>query len=243
VSLTLGLIGSGMIGSTVASLASAAGIEVVLSNSRGPRTLTALAAELGARAATVQEAALAADVVVAAVPLYAHAKLPVKALAGRTLLDTANYYPERDGRFAALDSGETTSSELLQHRLPDSRVVKAFNTITPHQLLTLARPAGAPDRSALPIASGPEGKEDAAHLLDLLGWDAVDAGGLGESWRCEPNTPVYILPYLGGPPAPGVTDFLAWTESTPGVVTPAAAVEHLVASAVRRDAGTARIPS
>ncbi|MFC7625972.1 NADPH-dependent F420 reductase [Microlunatus sp. GCM10028923] len=238
----LGIIGSGRIGTAVAWLAAAAGIEVALSNSRGPRTLRALAADLGVRAATVEEAASTADVVVAAVPLHAHAKLPVEALAGRTVLDTGNYYPERDGRIAALDSGATTSSELLQSRLPGSRVVKAFNTITPHQLRTLARPADAADRSALPIAGELGAKDEAAHLLDLLGWDAVDIGELDESWRCEPNTPAYVLPYLGGPPAPGVTDFLAWTETRSGVVTPAAAVELLVASAVRREAGTSRIP-
>src|SRR5215207_4956984 len=105
---TLGLIGSGMIGSALARLAVAAGLDVVLSNSRGPETLTDLVTELGARAraATPTEAAEAGDLVVATIPLHAHAQLPAAALAGRTVVDTMNYYPQRDGRIAELDSGE-----------------------------------------------------------------------------------------------------------------------------------------
>ncbi|MFG1685088.1 NADPH-dependent F420 reductase [Nonomuraea sp. NPDC049269] len=244
--LTLGLIGSGMIGSSVARLAVAAGLKVVLSNSRGPETLADLVTDLGeqARAATPAEAARAGDLVVAAIPLNACGHLPAEALAGKTVLDTANYYPERDGHLAELDTGELTSSALLQRHLAASRVVKAFNNITPHQLFSLARPTGAPDRSALPIAGDdPEAKAAATRLLDVLGYDAVDIGPLAESWRSEPNTPVYVQPYLGEMPAMSVEAFFEWTLQTPGIVVPAAQVGKLIETAVRRPAGEARIPN
>ena len=243
---TLGLIGSGMIGSTVARLAVAAGLEVVLSNSRDPETLADLVADLGgrARAATPAEAARAGDLVVAAIPVKAYEQLPAEALAGKTVLDTANYYPERDGHLAELDAGELTSSALMQRHLAGSQVIKAFNNITPHQLFTLARPADTPDRSALPIAGDDaEAKTEAARLLDLLGYDAVDIGTLADSWRSEPNTPVYVQPYLGRTPAMSIEDFFRWTLQTPGIVVPAAQVGKLVETAVRRPAGEARLPS
>ncbi|WP_328405798.1 NADPH-dependent F420 reductase [Nocardia sp. NBC_00403] len=243
---TLGLIGSGMIGTSIARLAVAADLEVVLSNSRDPETLADLVAELGgrARAATPEAAARAADLVVAAIPLHAYEKLPAEALAGKTVLDTANYYPERDGHVAELDAGELTSAALLQRHLAGSRVIKAFNNITPHQLLSLARPAGAPDRSALPVAGDDaEAKARATRLLNILGYDAVDTGTLATSWRSEPSTPVYIQPYLGETPAMNVEDFLRWTLRTPGIVVPAAQVRKLVETAVRQQAGEARLPS
>ncbi|WP_406232856.1 NADPH-dependent F420 reductase [Nocardia sp. NBC_01009] len=243
---TLGLIGSGMIGTSIARLAVAADLEVVLSNSRDPETLADLVAELGgrARAATPEAAAHAADLVVAAIPLHAYEKLPAEALAGKTVLDTANYYPERDGHVAELDAGELTSTALLQRHLAGSRVIKAFNNITPHQLFSLARPAGAPDRSALPIAGDDaEAKARATRLLNILGYDAVDTGTLATSWRSEPSTPVYIQPYLGETPAMSVEDFLRWTLRTPGIVVPAAQVRKLVETAVRQQAGEARLPS
>jgi predicted dinucleotide-binding enzyme len=246
VSLTLGIIGSGMIGSSVARLAVAADLEVVLSNSRGPETLADLVADLGerARAATPAEAARAGDLVVAAIPLNAYDRLPAEALAGRTVLDTANYYPERDGHLAELDAGELTSSALMQRHLADSHVIKAFNNITPYQLVSLARPAGEPDRSALPIAGDDnEAKAAATRLLDVLGYDAVDIGTLATSWRSEPNTPVYIHPYLGETPPMSVEAFFRWTLHTPGIVVPAAQIGKLIETAIRQPAGKARIPN
>lgn len=245
-SLTLGIIGSGMIGSSIARLAVAAGLEVVLSNSRGPETLADLVADLGerARAATPAEAASAGDMVVAAIPLNAYARLPAEALAGRTVLDTANYYPERDGHLAELDTGKLTSSALIQRHLADSQVVKAFNNITPHQLFSLARQAGEPDRSALPIAGDDTAAKAAAtRLLDVLGYDAVDIGTLATSWRSEPNTPVYIHPYLGETPSLSVEAFFRWTLQTPGIVVPAAQIGKLIETAVRQPPGEARIPN
>src|SRR5690348_2279088 len=151
---TIGLIGSGHIGGTVARLAVDAGHDVVLSNSRGPETLGDLVQELGphARAATPAEAAAAGDVVVVTIPLRAYREVPVEPLRGKVVIDTNNYYPQRDGEIAELDDGSTTSSELLQQHLPESHVVKVFNNIYFGHLATLARPAGSPERSALAIA-------------------------------------------------------------------------------------------
>ncbi|MPY59954.1 NADPH-dependent F420 reductase [Streptomyces spongiae] len=241
---TLGLIGSGMIGGALARLAVRAGLNVVLSNSRGPETLADLAAELGAhaRAATPAEAALAGDLVVATVPLSAYDRLPTAELAGRTVIDTMNYYPERDGRVAALDAGELTSSALVQRHLAESSVVKAFNNIDFQRLFTSARPVGAPDRSALPVAGDdPAAKADVTGLLDVLGYDAVDIGTLADSWRSEPGTPVYVTPYLAPrPEGMSQEEGQRWFFETPGVPVSAARVGELAATAVRGTAGGSR---
>ena len=187
-----------MIGGTVARLSVAAGHHVVLSNSRGPETLKNLVEELGplATAATGQQAAVAGDLVVVSVPLKAYPALPAQALAGKVILDTGNYYPERDGQLADLDSGSLTGSELLQRQLPDSTVVKVFNNIFFKHLASLARPAGAADRTALPIAGDEEkAKTVVAEFLDSIGYDTVDTGSLAQSWRQEPGTPAYGAPY------------------------------------------------
>jgi hypothetical protein len=199
---TIGLIGSGHIGSTVARLAVDAGHDVVLSNSRGPETLADLVAQLGAhaRAATAGEAAAAGDIVVVTVPLKAYREVPVEPLRGKVVIDTNNYYPQRDGHIAELDDGSTTSSELLQAHLPESRVVKAFNNIYFGHLGSLQRPAGDPERSALAIAGDDEeAKRTVTEFLDSIGYDAYDAGALSEGWRYQPDTPAYGAPYV----APG----------------------------------------
>lgn len=191
---TIGFIGSGHIGGTVARLAVAAGYQVVVSNSRGPETLSGLVAEIGpgARAATAEEAARVGDLVVVSVPLRAYLDLPVEPLAGKTVIDTCNYYPQRDGNIAELDSGATTSSELVQRHLPASHVVKVFNNIFFQTLSTLPRPAGAADRTALPIAGDDSGAKAAVTaFLDAIGYDAFDARALAEGWRWQPNTPAY----------------------------------------------------
>jgi 8-hydroxy-5-deazaflavin:NADPH oxidoreductase len=195
---TIGFIGSGMIGGTVARLSVAAGHQVIMSNSRGPATLTELAAGLGplARAASAQEAAAQGDIVVVSIPFKAYPSVPAGPLAGKLVLETCNYYPERDRQFAVLDDGLETSSELIQRHLEGADVVKAFNNIFYKHLLHLSRPAGSPDRSFLPIAGdSPQAKEQAFGYLDSIGYGAVDAGSLADSWRQEPGTPVYGPPY------------------------------------------------
>ncbi|MBG0562642.1 NADPH-dependent F420 reductase [Actinoplanes aureus] len=215
----IGFIGSGNIGSTVARLAVAAGHDVVLSNSRGPETLRDLVAELGpkARAATPAEAAAAGDVVVVTVPLAAYRDVPAEPLAGKVVIDTNNYYPERDGVFPELEDGSSTTGELLQKHLGEARVVKGFNNIWFEHLRSLARPSGSADRTALPIAGDdPAAKQTVTEFFDSIGYDVVDAGPLAENWRTQRDTPVYVHPYgtfgvLPGTPASarGVRDLVA----------------------------------
>jgi predicted dinucleotide-binding enzyme len=195
---TVGFIGSGKIGSTVARLSVAAGHPVVLSNSRGPETLQDLVGELGplARAATGAQAAAADDIVVVTIPLRAYRSVPVDPLSGKVVIDTNNYYPQRDGHIAELDSGSLTSSELLQQHVPGSSVVKAFNNIFFKHLLSLSRPSGAADRTFLPIAGDdPAAKSAVSVFLDSIGYGAVDVGPLAEGWRQQPGTPAYGAPY------------------------------------------------
>src|SRR6478752_5707373 len=172
---TIGLIGSGNIGSTVARLALDAGYDVVLSNSRGPETLSGLVEKLGpgARAATAADAAEAGDIVVVTVPLKNYRQVPIEPLRGKVVIDTNNYYPDRDGHIAELDDESTTTSELLQAHLPESHVVKAFNNIFAPHLGSLQRPHGDPERSALVIAGNDAGaKATVTDFLDSIGYDA-----------------------------------------------------------------------
>jgi len=208
---TIGFIGSGKIGSAVARQAVAAGYDVVMSNSRGPETLVDLVAELGDRAtaATKEEAAAQADLAVLTVPLHAYEQAPAGLLAGKTVIDTGNYYPERDGHIAALDDETTTTSELVQAHLSDSHVVKAFGNINDQHIPQLARPAGAEDRSALAIAGDDDvAKQEVVNFLDAVGFDAHDAGPLSEGWRWQRDTEAYGQVYTadndGDYSSPGV---------------------------------------
>jgi predicted dinucleotide-binding enzyme len=198
---TIGLIGSGNIGSTVARLAVAAGYDVVVSNSRGPATLADLVGELGdsARAATPEEAAAAGDIVVVTIPLAAVDQVPVAPLSGKVVIDTCNYYPQRDGHIAELDDESTTTSEIVQAHLPDSHVVKAFNNIYFQFLHDLARPHGAADRSVLAIAGDDAAaKATVTAFLDDIGYDAYDVGALAEGWRYQRDTAAYAGLYIDG---------------------------------------------
>jgi len=191
---TIGLIGAGHIGSQVARLAVKNGNHVVISNSRGPDTLADLVKELGpnARAATPMEAAKAGDIVVVTVPLKAIDSIPVEPLAGKVVIDTNNYYPQRDGQIPALDNESTTTAELLQAHLPKSKVVKAFNHIYAAELTTHGQPSGTANRRALVIAGNDAGaKATVTKLLDAFGFDTVDAGPLAEGWRIQRDTPGY----------------------------------------------------
>ena len=199
---TWGLIGSGNIGSTLARLAVDAGHDVVLSNSRRPETLEALVSDLGphARAGTPEEASRAGDVVVVTVPLRTRRDLPHDALAGKVVLDTMNYYPQRDGHVPELGDESTTTSELLQALAPHARVVKCFNNIFSQHLAALARPSGDPERSALAIAGDDTAaKQLVSRLLDEIGYDTVDLGPLAEGWRIQRDTAAYGSMYAKDP--------------------------------------------
>ena len=191
---TIGFIGSGHIGSQLARLAVKNGYDVVLSNSRGPATLAPLVDELGphARAATPADAAAAGDMVIVTIPLKAIDTVPVAPLAHKVVIDTNNYYPQRDGRIAELDNESTTTAEMLQRHLPQSKVVKAFNHIYAAELTTHGQPAGTPNRRALVIAGDDaSAKAAVAKLIDQFGFDVVDAGALAEGWRIQRDTPGY----------------------------------------------------
>ena len=172
------------------------GYDVVISNSRGPETLTELVTELGpgARAATPAEAAAAGDFAVVTVPLKNYMDIPVEPLAGKVVIDTNNYYWERDGRIPALDNGEATTSGLLQEHLPESKVAKGFNHIMAKEITTDGAPTGTENRRALATASDyPEAAELVARLYDEFGFDTVNIGLLDESWRVERDRPAYVI--------------------------------------------------
>jgi len=191
---TIGLIGAGHIGSQLARLAVKNGDNVVISNSRGPDTLADLVRELGphARAATPEEAAKAGDIVVVTIPFKHLGTVPVAPLAGKIVIDTLNYYPQRDGQIADLDNEKTTTSEMVQAHLPKSKVVKAFNHIYAAELTTHGQPAGSPNRRALALAGNdPAAKKEIASLIDQFGFDTADIGPLSESWRIQRDTPGY----------------------------------------------------
>jgi len=172
------------------------GYEVVISNSRGPETLADLVAELGpkARAATAAEAAAAGDFAVVTVPLKNYKDVPVEPLAGKIVIDTNNYYWERDGRIAELDKGEATTSGLLQEHLPESKVAKGFNHIMASEITTGGTPTGTENRRALATASDyPEAAELVTRLYDEFGFDTVNIGLLEDSWRVERDRPAYVV--------------------------------------------------
>ncbi len=151
-------------------------------------------AELGphARAATPVEAATAGDIVVVTVPLKSYRAVPVEPLRGKIVIDTNNYYPQRDGHIPELDNESTTTSELLQAHLPESNVVKAFNHIYAAELTKHGQPQGTKNRRALVVAGNDAAAKAAvARLIDQFGFDVVDAGPLAEGWRIQRDTPGY----------------------------------------------------
>jgi predicted dinucleotide-binding enzyme len=189
--MKVGVIGSGHIGATVARRLVDSGHEVAISNSRGPDSLHDLATAIGAKPATVEDAAQFGDVVVEAIPFGAYDELPKDALQGKLVIDASNYYPGRDGTYEDVEHG-TASAELVARHLDGAKVVKAFNTMNWKSIRDQARPAGDPDRLAMPIAADDEkAKQRVAELIDEMGFDPVDGGTLHESKRQEPGTPVY----------------------------------------------------
>lgn len=191
--MKIGIIGAGQIGGTLTRRLTALGHEVSVANSRGPETLTELAEETGAEAASVREAARGQDLVIVTIPEHSVPELPDDLFADvvdeSVVVDTGNYYPQRDGRIEEIEAG-MPESRWAERQL-GRPVVKAFNNIHAQHLMDLGRPAGAPDRIALPVAGDDAAKAVAMRLVDALGFDAVDAGGLDESWRQQPGSPVY----------------------------------------------------
>lgn len=193
--MKIGIIGAGQIGGTLTRRLSQLGHEVSVANSRGPESLASLARETGARAVTGQQAARAGEVVIVTIPEGKIPNLPKDLFSGVApevvVVDTGNYYPrQRDGRIAEIEAG-TTESRWVERQL-GRPVIKAFNNIYAQHLMDLGRPAGAADRIALPVAGDDKSaKSMVMKLVDELGFDAVDAGSLDESWRQQPGTPVY----------------------------------------------------
>jgi predicted dinucleotide-binding enzyme len=193
--MRIGIIGAGNIGGALARGLTALGHQVSIANSRGPQTLAALAKETGANPVTVQEAARAGDVVIVTIPEKAIRDLPRELFEGVpdhvVVVDTGNYYPrQRDGLIEEIEGG-MTESRWVSDRL-GRPVVKAFNNIYARSLAGGGKPRGAKGRIALPVAGDDQrAKEIVLRLVDELGFDPVDAGGLGESWRQQPGTPVY----------------------------------------------------
>lgn len=192
--MKIGIIGAGRIGSTLTRRLTALGHHVWVANSRGPETLTDLAAETGATAASADDAARGAELVVITIPMKNFPKLPEGLLdevaEGAAIVDTGNYYPQRDGRIDAIEEG-TTETRWAEQQV-GWPLIKAFNTIHSQHLMDLGKPAGAHGRIALPVAGDDEAaKARVIQIVDELGFDPVDAGGLDDSWRQQPGTPVY----------------------------------------------------
>jgi predicted dinucleotide-binding enzyme len=192
--MKIGIIGAGMIGGTLARRLAQLGHQIAIANSRGPETLRDLASEVGATAVTALEAARSGEIVIITIPERSVPDLPRNLFAGVpadvVVIDTGNYYPARDGRIPAIEQGQPESAWVAEQI--GRPVIKAFNSIFFKSLLENGRPKGAPDRLALPVAGDPpEAREKVMRLVDELGFDPVDGGGIEESWRQQPGTPCY----------------------------------------------------
>jgi predicted dinucleotide-binding enzyme len=200
--MKIGIIGAGQIGGTLARRLTALGHQVSIANSRGPESLAALAKETGARPVTVREAARAGEIVIVTIPMKNIPKLPRDLFDGVptdvVVVDTGNYYPQqRDGRIEPIENG-TAESRWVSDQL-GRPVVKAFNNIYARHLLERGKPKGTPGRIALPVAGDDQRAKDLViRLLDEIGFDGVDAGDLDESWRQQPDTPVYGTDFDAG---------------------------------------------
>jgi 8-hydroxy-5-deazaflavin:NADPH oxidoreductase len=192
---TIGIIGSGHVGSSLARAAIAHGYDVVLSNAQGPEALAGLVQELGpkARAATPAEAAAAADFAIVAIPIATIDQVPAEPLAGKVVIATINYFPDRLGHIAEIDNGSTTAPGLLQAHLPSSKVVRAFSMIDAADMSGDGHPPGDPKRRALALAGDdPAAKKLVAGLYNEFGFDTVDLGGLDQSWRVDAGQPAFV---------------------------------------------------
>ncbi|EGX58448.1 hypothetical protein SZN_17792 [Streptomyces zinciresistens K42] len=195
--MKIGIIGAGNIGGNLTRRLTALGHDVSVANSRGPQTLTDLAGETGATPVRAEDAARGAEIVVVTVPLKAVPDLPSGLLDGAAegvaVIDTGNYYPRRDGRIGAIEDEGLTESRWTERQIGHA-VIKAFNGTYALDILDRARPQGASDRMALPVAGDDEAaKRRVRDLIEEIGFDTVDAGGVDDSWRQQPGTPVYGL--------------------------------------------------
>ena len=196
--MRIGMIGAGNIGTALTKRFTALGHQVQVANSRGPETLIELAGSTSATPVKLEDAAKGADVVVITIPEWRVPDLPAGvldgAVEGAVVIDTGNYYPQRDGRIEAIENGMAESrwvSEQISHP-----VIKAFNTIQAQHLLEFGKPKGAPGRIAIPVAGDDQlAKSLVMQLIDEIGFDPVDAGGIDESWRQQPGSPVYAKDY------------------------------------------------
>lgn len=191
--MKIGILGTGHIGKTLATRLSAAGHEVRVANSRGPETIEPDVLASGARAASATDAMIAVDVAILSIPLGRMpevAPLVTRLPSETVVIDTSNYYPQRDGRIDAIDAGRTESLWVTD-RL-GRPIAKAWNAIGSDSLANKAKPAGSPDRIAIPVAADAgRDRSVALALVEETGFDGVDAGGLDESWRQQPGTPCY----------------------------------------------------
>ncbi|WP_315058328.1 NAD(P)-binding domain-containing protein [Chryseobacterium indoltheticum] len=190
--MEIGIIGSGNIGNTLAGYLIALGHQVFIANSRGPETLSDIAANTGATATTAEQAAGAKDIVIIAIPQKGMVNLPIDILSSSNaiIVDAGNYYPSRDGSVSEIENGATDSewvSKVIGHP-----VIKAFNNIVASSLASKAVPSGDTDRISLSVAGDDaEQKKIVMQLVDEIGFDAIDGGLLSESWRQQPGEPAY----------------------------------------------------
>lgn len=201
---TIGFLGVGPINAALARLSVRVGMNVLVSNSHGEDSVYGAATSLGpsAGARDAADCASESDIVVISIPLEKRESLPIRELAGKIVVDTCNYYPQRSGSIPELDDKSMTSSEMMQKLLPKSKVVKAFYNLDRWHLENGARPFGSPDRWALPIAGDDESATAiVARWMGMVGFDPVYCGTLADSWKIQAGTSLHILPYLGFPPA------------------------------------------
>jgi len=194
--MNIGIIGAGFIGRLIAIHGIRNGHEVMISNSRGPSSLSSTVASIKCKSGYAEDAAKFGDVVFLAVPFSNYILLPAQALSGKIVVDANNYYPGRDGHIPALDSGKATTSELTAGHLKGAKIVKAFNAIMANDLEKDGLPAGSVGRRALPMAGDDKAaKAVVAKLMYEFGFDVVDAGPLAEGWRFERARPAYCVPF------------------------------------------------
>lgn len=234
---TIGIIGTGLVGKAVARLAVAAGYKVVISNSRSPDTLASLVESLGplARAGTVDEAIAAGDIVTVSVPIAAFKQLPGDKFEGKIVLDQTNYYPGLgDFRRDDLDQGELTSSELIARHLRGAKVVKGLHNLSWIHMQANATPKGDANRTTVPIAGDDAAaKQTVTAFLDDIGYDAIDAGALKDSWRIEPSTSIYFWRYAPKVPLDAIDEGTRHAYQQPGTPLSNEEARKLIDEAVR----------